>query len=316
MFPLSRTQRWRMLVVVMIIALLLGSALPAVAQEKSEFEQLRDYATAMQPLVEQAVAIAQEDAAILRSARGHPETLCSGELAANREALSGLREDMAAVSAPETVSDIHGRLLAAMDEYIAGGGKVLSYCESGDRVQALRGALMILSARARFGAAIIEFDLLLLQSGLEELAARYPGSDFEKLIDYAQTVGPDYQTWAELIAKAGPVIEEANNGHPEALCDADLAADAGTMQAVVTAFEAVDATESAENVHTLLLAGAKSWLQGLNYAGEYCATHRSLYFNLAKLGFDVGAAGFASATTAYVAALEQAWRDMWAGATQ
>jgi len=307
---------WPVVTLATIVMLVMGLAMPAYAAPLRDFDDLRAYATQMQPLVEDAISIAREDAAILREARhGNPQALCDGELAANAEAIAALRDQMANVVPPQEVSEIHARLIASMDGYGTGVGEVLSYCQSGNRGQLARGLLTMAMARLKFGGAIVEFDLVLLQSGLEEFLARYPGSDFDLLIQYGQAVAPAYRTWAELIAEEGPVVQAAHDGHPEQLCAANIAADAARTQEVVDAFGTVEVPEVATAVHQLLAGGARAWLEGLRYSGEYCAAEqewqRALYLGLALGGFDLGAAGFAGATTAYVAALEQAWHELW-----
>jgi hypothetical protein len=314
-FQRWQRQVWRLISLVTIIVLILGMALPVGAAPLADFGDLRTYATQMKPLVEDAIELAREDAAILREARtGDPDAVCDGRLAANAEALARLRGQMAVVVPPPEVAEVHDRLMASSNDYGRGVSTVLNYCATGDRRQLARGVLTLAAARLKFGGAIVEFDLLLLQSGLEELMARYPGSDFEALVEYGTAVGPDYQAWAELIAAEGPVIQAAHDGHPEELCTANIVGDMPRMQAIVSAFEAVAVPEAATEVHQLLLGGAKAWLEGLRYSGEYCAAdqewQKNLYLGLALLGFDVGAAGFASATVAYSDALMKAWQDL------
>lgn len=309
-------QMWRLVVVATIVVLVMGPALPAQAAPLADFDDLRSYAAQMKPLVERTINIAKEDAAILRQARnGNPDVLCDGELAANAEAIAGVRQEMATVVPPPEVSEIHQRLVTSLDDYGAGVGQVLTYCQSENRAQLARGLLKMAAARLKFGGAIIEFDLVLLQSGLEELMARYPGSDFDELVQYGQAVAPGYQDWAVLIAEEGPVVQAALDGRPEELCTTNITADAPQMQEIVDAFEVVVVPEAATGVHRLLAGGARAWLEGLNYSGEYCAAgqdwQRALYLGLALGGFDLGAAGFAGATAGYVAALEQAWHELW-----
>ncbi len=308
-------QVWELTSLVVISVLVMGAALPVSAAPLADFDDLRAYATQMKPLVEDAIELAREDAAIIREARGgNPGALCDGRLAANAGAMARLRGQIAAVVPPQEVAEIHGRLVASLDGYGRGVSAVLDYCETENRGQLARGLLTMAAARLKFGGAIVEFDLVLLQSGLEELMARYPGSDFEALVEYGTAIAPHYQAWAELIAAEGPVIQAARDGRPEELCTANIVGDMPEMQAIVTAFETASVPEAAIGVHQLLLGGAKAWLEGLRNSGEYCNAEqewlKKLYLGLAVVEFDLGAAGFASATVAYTDALMEAWQDL------
>ncbi|MFQ5855794.1 MAG: hypothetical protein ACE5LU_09155 [Anaerolineae bacterium] len=307
---------WQLTSLATIVALVTGLVLPAQVALASDLDELRAYAAQMKPLVEEVVDLAREDAATIQEARaGNPDALCDGRLAASGQEMAGLQAQIATVVPPEEAAEIHDRLVASLDEYSTGIEAIVNFCETGKKAQLGRGLLAMVAARLNFGGAIIEFNLLLLQSGLEEFQARYPGSDFEALLQYGAAIGPGYRAWGELIAAEGPAIEAALAGHPEELCNMDVAADIPHMQEIVDGFEAVPVPDAATDVHQLVAGGANAWLEGLRNSVEYCTAEKdwqkAVYLAASLADFGLGTTGFASALTQYTGALQEAWQDLW-----
>ncbi len=171
------------------------------------------------------------------------------------------------------------------------------------------------TTRLKLGSVIVEFNLLLLQSGLETFMASYPGSDLEALVEYGVAIGPDYRAWAELIAAEEPAIQAAHQGEAEALCTLNLAGDTAQIERIVSTFESTTVPDVAADVQQLLVGGARAWLEGLYNAREYCAAEqewqKTVYLGVSLVQFDLGVAGFAGAALEYTAAMEQAWQDLW-----
>lgn len=309
-------QVWRLSGFLTAVALVLGLALPAYAAPAAGLDELQAYAEQVKPIHENIIAIAQEDAAIFKEYRaGNRDALCDGRLAANAEELAGLRAQMAAITPPEEATQLHARFLVSLDDYGRGTDFVADFCETGVKVNLVRAALAVASARVKYGASIIEYDLLLLQAGLEEFMAGYEGSDFQALIDYGVAIGPAYVDWAELMAAEGPAIDAALHGQPQELCTMDVAGDAPLMQAITADFEAASVPEVASDVHQVLMVGAQAWLQALGHSGDYCeaetAWEQAIYLGTALSEFGVGAVGFADALVQYGDALEEAWKALW-----
>ena len=311
-----RTRVWQMVSLVTIVALLMTMALPAQAALAADLDELRVYATAMKPLIEGVVALAQEDAGIIQEAKaGTPDALCDGRLAANGFEMVNLRAQIAGVTPPADAAQIHDRLLSSLDDYLAGIDRLADYCATGKKVEVWRGLLKMAGARLKFGGAIIDFNLLLLQTGLEEFQARFPGSDFEALLEYGADIGPDYRVWGELIAAEGPAVEAALGDNPEALCTTHIAGDIPGMQAILGSFQAVNEPDAATDVHQVVVTGANAWLLGLENSDDYCTAttdwEKAIYLAALKINFGVGLTAYGGALAQYVDALQQAWQEVW-----
>lgn len=311
-----RTRVWQMVSLVIIVALLMTLALPAQAALAADLDELQVYATEMKPLIEGVVALAQEDADIIKEAKaGNPDALCDGRLAENGIEMASLQVQIAGVTPPADAAQIHDKLLTSLDDYLAGADRIADYCATGKKVQVWHGLVRMAAARLKFGGAIIDFNLLLLQSGLEEFQARFPGSDFEALLEYGADIGPDYRAWGELIAAEGPAIEAALGDNPEALCATHIASDIPDMQAILDSFQAVNVPDAASDVHAVVVTGANAWLLGLENSGNYCTAttdwEKAIYLATLKVNFGVGLTAYAGALAQYADALQQAWRDMW-----
>ena len=287
---------WRLTSLVAAVAMVLGVVLPAHPASAAGLDDLQAYAEQMKPIHESAIDIAREDATIFREARsGNPDALCDGRLAANGEEMANLRAQMAAIQPPEEATQLHTRLIASLDDYAKGIRTVANFCETGDKVKLVRAALAVTSARLKYGTSIIEYNLLLLESGLEEFQVGYEGSDFQALLEYGADIGPAYRGWADLIAAEGPAIDVAVDGHPEELCNKDIASDAPLMQEILDDFGGVAAPDAATNVHQTVVIGAQAWLQALGHSGDYCTAEKhwqkAIYLGAAVGEFGGGAVG-------------------------
>lgn len=298
------------------LAVFVGSVLPAHAAPALGVDELRAYAQQVQPLHQQIMVIAARDAEIFKHAQaGDLSVLCDGRLAADGAEIARLRQQIAAIPAPAEASALHARVLKGLDQYGKGIKAIKRYCATHKDKFLVKGAAAVLAARLAYGAALVEYNLLVLKAGLEEFMAAYPGSTFEALVIYGQAVGPGYYDWAELIAAEGPFIEAAFNGRSDELCSIDLAGDIADMQAIRDEFAAVTVPGAASAAHQTLARGAEEWQLALEYSAQYCAAdsafEQAVYLTLAKAEFGLATLDFANALIQYTTALEAAWKALW-----
>ncbi len=110
-------------------------------------------------------------------------------------------------------------------------------------------------------------------------------SDLRALVEYANAMQP-------LIAQAGAtlqrdalILQEAENGNDEVLCDGRLEADNQTMKRVLDQARAVSPPGDAAAIHDLVVRSGDAWTEALDNIDKFCSTGNALYKVPAGLKF-------------------------------
>jgi len=110
-------------------------------------------------------------------------------------------------------------------------------------------------------------------------------SQLRALIEYANAMQP-------LIAQAGAtlqrdalILQEAEDGNDEVLCDGRLEADNSEMKGVLDQVRAVDPPADAAAIHDLVVRSGDAWTEVLDNVERFCSTGNAFYKVPAGLKF-------------------------------
>ncbi|MFN2147197.1 MAG: hypothetical protein ACK2T2_02305 [Anaerolineales bacterium] len=108
--------------------------------------------------------------------------------------------------------------------------------------------------------------------------AELPGnSDLQSLIAYANAVLPLMNQAGILLERDGVILESAQDGNDNVLCDGRLAADNSAMKNIVANLRTIQPPSKADRIHDLLLKSGDSWTDALDDVESFCSTGNALY---------------------------------------
>jgi len=97
------------------------------------------------------------------------------------------------------------------------------------------------------------------------------------LIRYANAVLPLMAQATPLLEHDGAILNQAQDGQDELLCDGRLAADNVAMKAILGQMQGVSPPAAADRVHDLLLKSGDSWTGALDDVASFCSSGNALY---------------------------------------
>lgn len=110
-------------------------------------------------------------------------------------------------------------------------------------------------------------------------------SDLQELILYANALNPLLVKAGEILQRNGEILEAAENGNDDVLCDGRLEQDNVLMKSLVDVIRAIPPPSDASALHNILLESGDAWTEALDNVELFCDTGNQLYKIPAVLKF-------------------------------
>ena len=110
-------------------------------------------------------------------------------------------------------------------------------------------------------------------------------SQLRALIEYANAMQPLIVQAGATLQRDGLILQEAENGNDEVLCDGRLEADNAAMKGVLDQVRTVDPPADAAAIHDLVVRSGDAWTEALDNVERFCSTGNALYKVPAGLKF-------------------------------
>jgi hypothetical protein len=102
-------------------------------------------------------------------------------------------------------------------------------------------------------------------------------AELQALIQYANEMRPLLIQAGELLQEDGAILQAAEDGNDDVLCDGRLAADNTTMKDVLRSVQSINPPEEAQIIHNLVLESGNAWTEALDNIENFCVTGNQLY---------------------------------------
>ena len=109
--------------------------------------------------------------------------------------------------------------------------------------------------------------------------------DLRELVLYANALQPLLVAAGEILERDGPILEEAEGGNDEVLCDGRLQADNVDMKVVIDQVRDISAPSDATRIHELVVQSGDAWTEALDNIDQFCDTGNALFKVPAVLRF-------------------------------
>lgn len=116
-------------------------------------------------------------------------------------------------------------------------------------------------------------------------AALPSDSELRALIEYANAMQPAIVQAGEVLQRDALILQQAEDGNDEVLCDGRLEADNAIMKGALEQARAVDPPADAAAIHDLVLRSGDAWTEALDTVERFCSTGNALYKVTAGLKF-------------------------------
>jgi hypothetical protein len=116
-------------------------------------------------------------------------------------------------------------------------------------------------------------------------AALPSDSELRALIEYANAMQPAIVQAGEVLQRDALILQQAEDGNDEVLCDGRLEADNAIMKGALEQARAVDPPADAAAIHDLVLRSGDAWTEALDNVERFCSTGNALYKVTAGLKF-------------------------------
>jgi hypothetical protein len=147
---------------------------PSPSPVSDDLQALADYLIALQPSLDQALAIARQDTEIVQASdRAQDDALlCDGRLEADAGQIAAVVAQMQALSAPSDAADIHRLLLESGTAWADALGQIDQFCRTGNQLYKVPAVLKFWEAALKFQEASDRFWALVVAKGLDEWVQR------------------------------------------------------------------------------------------------------------------------------------------------
>jgi hypothetical protein len=135
---------------------------------------LIEYLLALQPSLEQALTIAQQDGEIVQASDEAKDDslLCDGRLSSHAGDMAAVVAEIQALSPPAEAAEIHRLLLESGTAWAEALGQIDQFCRTGQQIYKLPALLKFGEAIIKFQDAYNRFWALIVAQGLEEWVQR------------------------------------------------------------------------------------------------------------------------------------------------
>lgn len=110
-------------------------------------------------------------------------------------------------------------------------------------------------------------------------------SGLRALIEYANAMQPVIVQAGEVLQRDAVILQQAEDGNDEVLCDGRLEADNAAMKAALERARAVEPPADAAAIHDLVVRSGDAWTEALDNVERFCTTGNAIYKVPAGLKF-------------------------------
>ncbi|HJX40547.1 MAG TPA: hypothetical protein VJ345_03705 [Anaerolineales bacterium] len=110
-------------------------------------------------------------------------------------------------------------------------------------------------------------------------------SQLRALIEYANAMQPLIVQAGATLQRDAVILQEAEDGNDEVLCDGRLEADNSAMKGVLEQVRAVEPPADGAAIHDLVVRSGDAWTEALDNVERFCSTGNALYKVPAGLKF-------------------------------
>lgn len=102
-------------------------------------------------------------------------------------------------------------------------------------------------------------------------------SELRALIEYANAMQPIISEASATLQRDAVILQQAEDGNDEVLCDGRLEADNQTMKRLLAQSRTISPPDDAVAIHDLVVRSGESWTEALDNLERFCSTGNALH---------------------------------------